>query len=112
VLIRVCRKGCELKSSFKATLKVNKITVEINPFVEEFLARTTVGAVSALRETEDINSLEIHQEKGNVEITANGKDIPLTPFPNDIISNTLVGLVSSLKGIDRIDSLDISVTVQ
>jgi hypothetical protein len=100
-----------MKGSFKATLKVNKKAIEMTPFVEEFLARTTVGAVSSLREVEGIKSLEIHQKKGNVEITANGKDIPLTPFPNDIISNTLVGLVSSLKGVGGIDSLDISVTV-
>jgi len=100
-----------MKESFKATLKVNKITVEMNPFVEEFLARTSVGAVSSLRGTEDIKSLEIHQDKGNVKITVDGKDIPLTPFPNEIISSTLVGLVSPLKGISKIDSLDISVTV-
>ena len=100
-----------MKESFKAKLKVNKKAIEMNPFVEEFLARTSVGAVSSLRGTEGIKSLEIHQEKGNVEITANGKEIPLTPFPNDIISSTLVGLVSSLKGVGGIDSLDISVTV-
>lgn len=111
MVIHVCRKGYELKDSFKAKLWVNKISIEMTPFVEEFLARTTVGAVSSLREVEGIKSLEIHQKKGNVEITANGKDIPLTPFPNDIISNTLVGLVSSLRGVDDIDSVDISVEV-
>jgi hypothetical protein len=100
-----------MKKSFKATLKVNEKAIEMNPFVEEFLARTSVGAVSSLRGTEDVKSLEIHQKKGNVEITVNGKDIPLTPFPNDVISNTLVGMISSLKGIDDIDSIDISVEV-
>jgi hypothetical protein len=100
-----------MKKSFKATLKVNEKAIEMNPFVEEFLARTSVGAVSSLRGTEDVKSLEIHQKKGNVEITVNGKEIPLTPFPNDVISNTLVGMVSSLKGIDDIDSIDISVEV-
>jgi hypothetical protein len=100
-----------MKKSFKATLKVNEKAIEMNPFVEEFLARTSVGAVSSLKGTEDVKSLEIHQKKGNVEITVNGKEIPLTPFPNDVISNTLVGMVSSLKGIDDIDSIDISVEV-
>jgi len=100
-----------MKEHFRATLKVNGTSVETNPFVEEFLARTTVGAVSSLKEVEDIKSLQVHQKKGNVEITANGKDIPLTPFPNDVISNTLVGLVSTLKGVDDIDSMDISVEV-
>jgi len=98
-----------MKESFKATLRVNKKAIELNPFVEEFLSRTTVGAVSSLKGTEVIKNLKIHQKKGNVEITVNGKEIPLTPFPNDIISNTLVGLVSSLRGVDDIDSIDISV---
>ena len=100
-----------MKEHFRATLKVNGTPIEINPFVEEFLARTTVGAISSLKEVEDIRSLQVHQKKGNLEITANGKDIPLTPFPNDIISNTLVGLASTLKGIDNIDSMEISVEV-
>lgn len=101
-----------MKENFRATLKVNEKAIAINPFVEEFLARTTVGAVASLRGAEDIRSLEIHQDKGNVRIEVNGKDIPLTPFPNDIISSTLVGLVSPLKGISKIDSLLINVTLQ
>lgn len=98
-----------MKESFRAKLKVNGISVEINHFVEEFLARIIVGAVSSLKGMEDIKSLQVHQKKGNVEITVNGKDIPLTPFPNDIISNILVGIVSSLREVDDIDSIDISV---
>jgi hypothetical protein len=100
-----------MKENFRATLKVNEKAIETNPFVEEFLARTSVGAVSSLKGTEVVKSLKIHQKKGNVEITVNGKDIPLTPFPNDIIFNTLVGMVSSLKDVDDIDSIDISVEV-
>ncbi|MBM3118614.1 MAG: hypothetical protein FJ006_03535 [Chloroflexi bacterium] len=101
-----------MKENFRATLKVNGISIEANPFVEEFLARTTVGAVSSLKEAEDIKSLKIHQKKGNIEISVNGKDIPLTPFPNDIISSTLVGMVSVLKGVGEIDSVDINVEVK
>jgi len=101
-----------LKASFKAKLRVNEISMEMNPFVEEFLARTSVGAVSSLKGVEDIKSLKIHQKKGNVEITVNGKDVPLTPFPNDIISNTLVGLASSLRSVEDIDSIDISVAAR
>ncbi|MBN2462088.1 MAG: hypothetical protein JXB43_00635 [Dehalococcoidia bacterium] len=100
-----------MKENFSAAIKVNGVSVEINPFVEDFLARITVGAVSSLREVENIKSLQVQQKKGNVEITVNGRDIPLTPFPNDIISNTLVGIVSSLRGVDDIDSIDVSVEV-
>ena len=98
-----------MKGSFKAMLKVNTKAVDMNPLVEKFFARTSVGMVSSLKGTEDIKSLEIHQKKGNVEININGKDIPLTPFPNDIISNTLVGMLSSLRDVDDIESIDISV---
>ena len=96
----------------KAKLRVNKISVDMNPFVEEFVARTVVGMVTALRGAENMQSVEIHQEKGDVKITVNGNEIPLTPFPNDIICSTLTGLVSSLKEVEDIDSLDISVEVQ
>jgi len=84
----------------------------MNRFVEEFLSHTTVGAVTSLRGAENIRKLEIHQKKGNVEITVNSSQIPLTPFPNDIISNTLSGLVSSLRDVGDIESIDISVEIQ
>jgi hypothetical protein len=94
---------------YKTKLWVNKKPIAINPFVEDFLAQTSLGAVSSLRGAEYIQSLEVHQKKGNVEIKVNGADIPLTPFPNDIISNTLMAMVSSLKEVGDIESIDISV---
>jgi len=100
-----------MKEKLEAKLKVNKISVDMNPFVEEFLARTTTGAIAALRGAENIQELEVHQEKGNVRVIVDGNEISLTPFPNDIIASTLIGLVSSLKGVDDVNSLDISVRV-
>jgi len=101
-----------MNENFKATLKVNQKPIPMNRFVEEFLSHTTVGAVTSLRGAENVRKLEIHQKKGNVEITVNGSEIPLTPFPNDIISNTLVGMVSSLKDVEDVESIDISVESQ
>jgi hypothetical protein len=96
--------------NFKAKLRVNKITVDMNPFVENFLAHTVVGMVASLRGVEKLQSLDMHQEKGEVKIKVNSEEIPLTPFPNDIICNTLTALVSSLKDVDKkIDSWDINV---
>lgn len=100
-----------MKVHYKAGLKVNGVTIDMNPFVEEFLSSTVVGAVTSLKGVEDIKKLEVHQKKGNVEIIVNGKEIPLTPFPNDIIARTLNGMVSSLKGVSDIDTIDISVEV-
>jgi len=90
-------------------LAVNNVSVELNPFVEEFLARTVVGAVSSLKGAENIRDLELYLEQGDVRLVVNGNGLPLTPFPKDIIANTITGLVSSLKGISKIDSLKISV---
>ena len=95
----------------KAKLRVNKISMELNPFVEEFLSRTVIGMVTPLRGVENIQRLEIHQDKSNVKITVNGNEITLTEFPKDIITNTLRGLVSSLKEVENIDNLDIIVEV-
>ena len=99
-----------MAASFKAKLRVNKITVEMNPFVEDFVAHTVAGMASSLRGVDKLQSLEMRQEKGKVKIKVNGEEIPLTPFPNDIICNTLTALISSLKDVDKkIDSWDISV---
>jgi len=100
-----------VNASYEATLQVNNAYIDLSPFPEQFLARTVAGAVSSLRGAEDIRSLELHLERGDVRILGNGDELPLTPFPNDIIANTLIGLVSSLKGVGEVDSLDVSVTV-
>ena len=100
-----------MKESLEATLWVNNVSVEVNAFVEEFLARTVVGAASSLKGAEDVKDLELYLERGDVRVIVNGNELPLTPFPNDIIANTLIGLVSSLKGVDRVESLRINVKV-
>ena len=95
-----------------AELAVNNVSVELNPFAEEFLTRTVVGAVSSLRGAENIRNLELYLKRGDVRLVVNGDELPLTPFPSDIITNTITGLVSSLKGVGKIDSLKISVKAQ
>jgi len=68
---------------------VNNVSVELHPFVEEFLTRTVVGAVSSLRGTENIWDLGLYLERGDVKIVVNGNEFSLTPFPTDIITNTI-----------------------
>jgi len=101
-----------MNGDFEATLQVNNISIDLNPFVEQFLARTVAGAVSSLKGAEDMGSLELYLRQGDVRIMVNGEELRLTPFPNDIIANTVVGLVSSLKGVGKIDSLKVSVKIQ
>jgi len=98
-----------MEKNLKAELEVNNVSTELNPFVEEFLTRIVVGAVSCLKGAENIRDLELYLEGGDVKIVVNGNELPLTPFPTDIITNTITGLVSSLKGVDKIDSLRVKV---
>ena len=98
-----------MKGKMDTKLLVNQTPIELTEFPGEFLAKTVVGAVSALKGTGEIQSLELHLEQGKVRIIVNGTELALSPFPNDIIARTLTGLVSSLKGVDRIESLEVSV---
>jgi len=98
-----------MDKNLSTELAVNKVPVKLNPFAEQFLARTVVGAVSSLKGTEDIRDLELHLERGDVKLILNRNDVPLTPFPKEILTNTIIGLVSSLKGVGKIDSLKIDV---
>ena len=101
-----------MNKRLEAKLWVNKISVDMNPFVEEFLARTVTGAVCSLKGAEDIQNLELYLDQGNVRVIVNGNELPLTPFPNDIIANTITGLVSSLKGVEeKIKNLKINIKV-
>ena len=98
-----------MAENLRAELVINKEYIELNPFVEEFLARIAVGAVSSLRGAENIRDMELYLERGDVKLFVNGNELSLTPFPRDIITNTITGLVSSLKGVSKIDSLRVKV---
>jgi len=100
-----------MEERFEVELWINNDPIELNAFVEGFLARTVIGAASSLKGVADVQNLELYLESGDVNVIVNGKEIPLTPFPNDIIANTLIGLVSSLKGVDKIEVLKITVGV-
>ena len=98
-----------MQEGYKAGLQVNKKHIKLNPFVEKFLARVSIGAVTSLKGVDYIRSIEIHNEREDVTVSVNGEDIPLTPIPVLIIANTLRGLVSTLKGVNDIKSLDVSI---
>jgi len=101
-----------MERNLKTELEVNNVPVELNPFVDEFLARTVVGAVSSLKGAGNIRGLELYLERDDVKLVVNGNELPITPFPKEIITNTIIGLISSLKGVHKIDSLKIKVKAQ
>jgi len=92
-----------------AELTVNRVSIKLNPFAEQFLACTVVGAVSSLKGAESIRAMELYLARGDVKLVVNGNELSLTPFPKEILTNTITGLVSSLKGVSKIDSLKITV---
>ena len=101
-----------MSKNLRAKLDVNRASIELNPFSEQFLARTVVGAASSLKGAENIRNLELYLERGDIKLVVNGNELPLTPFPKDIITNTITGLVSSLKGVGKIESLKINVKTE
>ena len=98
-----------MEKNLRTELAVDKVSIKLNPFAQQFLTRTVVGAVSSLKGAENIRDLELYLERGDVKLVVNGNDLPLTPFPKEIFTNTITGLVSSLKGVGKIDSLKINV---
>ena len=96
----------------RAELEINNVSVELNAFAEQFLARTVVGAISSLKGTDDIRELELYLAQGDARVVVNGNELPLTPFPKEILTSTMIGSVSSLKGVSSIDSLKITVKAQ
>ncbi len=100
-----------MKGNFEAKLEVNNISIDLSPFPEQFLARTLVGAVSSLKEVENIENLEIYLKQSQVTLIVNGNQVELMIFPNDLNASIVDVMVSSLKGGDKIDSVNISVKV-
>jgi len=63
-----------MKEHFETTLWVNNESVDLNAFVEEFLAKTVIGAASSLKGVADVQNLELYLKQGNVKVIVNGKD--------------------------------------
>jgi hypothetical protein len=100
-----------MKESYQAKLWVNNKDIELNPFVEQFLAGTVTGGVRTLKGVEEVRTVELKMVKKGVNLAVNGKALELTQFPNDIVSSTVTGVVSALKGVDKITTLQLDIKV-
>ncbi len=56
-----CESNCPFTE--KVILKVNDSEVELNPFVQEFIARTIKGMVSSLRDVEEPRTISLEISK-------------------------------------------------
>ena len=93
------------------SLSVNDVPVELDYFVQEYLDHVVGGIVGSLKDTGEIETLELSiDNEGQVAINLNGTDVPLKYFPNDIIRSTILGMVSPLKGVGEVDRLEINIS--
>jgi hypothetical protein len=98
-----------LKSDVKAKLSINKKEIDMNAFVEGLVAHVTIGAVNSLDGVDNVKTVDLNMDKGEIDIMVNKENIRVTPFPNDIIAATLLGLVSLLKGVEDVEQMKIEV---
>ena len=95
----------------QARMKVNNKDIELNPFVESYVANVTLGVVRSLKGVDYLKKIEVRVDRNDVEILVNGGEVELTPFPQGVIASTLRGLVSALKGAEAAESINIHVDV-
>jgi len=100
-----------MREKLSTKFLVNAKSVELNPFVNDFLAQITIGAAKSLRGVDYIKRVEMHREYDDLTVKVNGEDVSITPFPIGIISSTIIGLASILKGVDNVESFTINVEV-
>ncbi len=97
-----------MPGNYKASLTVNGNPVELTGFPLEFVTKTLAGAISSLKETDEIRDLDLTMGFGKVKLFLNGRQVSLKPFPTLIFASTLSGMVAPLKGVEgKVNSLEI-----
>lgn len=92
------------------SLSVNDIPINLDYFVGEYIDHVVGGIVASLRDTGEIESLELTiDNEGQVTINLNSAAVPLTPFPIEIIKSTIMGVVAPLKGVGEVNRLEIAI---
>jgi hypothetical protein len=93
------------------SLSVNNFPVNLDYFVENYIDHVAGGIVASLKDTGEIESLELNiDNEGQVTMNLNNADVPLKYFPVEIIRSTILGMVSTLKGVEgEVNSLKITV---
>jgi hypothetical protein len=102
-------KGGSRMASRQVSLSVNDVPIELDYFVQGFIDRVMGGMLAALKDTGEIESLDVSILGDTVTINLNNAMVPTNPFVNRITRNTIVGMVSSLKGVSNIDRVNLSI---
>lgn len=94
----------------QVSLSVNDVPIELDFFVEGYLYHVVCGIMASLRDTGEIENLELSiDNEGQVTINLNNSAVPLKYFPVEIIRSTILGVVAPLKGVSVVDRLQISI---
>ena len=95
----------------KINLSVNDVPIQLDYFVEGYVDHVIAGIVASLKDTGEIENLELSIDKeGQVKINLNNDDVPLVYFPNVIIKSTILGMVSTLRGVGEVERLKITIS--
>jgi len=92
-------------------MSVNGKNIEMNEYVEGFVANITAGIVKSLKGVDYLKKIDLKQDKDGISITVNNQDISLTPFPDEMISSTLKGMLQPLKETSDARTIHIVVDV-
>lgn len=96
----------------RISLSVNDMPIKLDYFVQEYIVHVIGGIVASLKDTQEIESLELNiDNEGQVTIKLNGADVSLKEFPNDIIRSTILGVVAPLKGVGEVNRLELTIGV-
>jgi len=94
----------------QVSLVVNDAPIPLDyHFVESYINLTVGGMLAALKDTEEIKTLNIIIEGDTVTINLNNAQVPVNDFASQIIKNTIEGMVSLLKGVGEINKLEINI---
>ena len=95
----------------RISLSINNFPINLDYFVENYIDHVVGGIVASLKDTGEIESLELTiDNEGQVAMNLNNADVPLKYFPVEIIRSTILGMVSTLKGVEgEVNSLEITI---
>ena len=93
------------------SLSVNDVPIKLDEFVEGFIYHVVRGIMASLKDTGEIESLELSiDNEGNVTINLNNSAVPIKYFPNEIIKSTIMGMIAPLKGVGEVDRLQLTIS--
>ena len=92
------------------SLWVNDVPISLDYFVQGFIDHTIGGMIAALKDTGEIDNLELAIEGEEVSLNLNNAAVPVNDFLSKIIKGTVTGMLSPLKGVSEIKKVKISIS--